>query len=406
MFQKYLCKLMSDESDVSVSGSQSTKKTKLRNNSQTQKKRQLRRATEVLDSDSSYSRYPDGFASNFKRSKNGANKFKEAQLIPEIFRPFIKRLSNVKHKILMTGSVEGYPRNILLLGEIHSAISLDTGVDEIIKGYLETVNENVDFMLEVSPQQLDLPIQIYPESSILNKIRSKLALYIPYKQVPPPHFPKARVHWIDTEFGWLTNNRDPFYKFLHCLNRVRELSNPEPYIKVIEDLLMKFGNLKENKMSSFLTYHGHGGAIKRRQPDTWHNWRDDMYDIFAASLEWCQKSPIKTFKNCLLQRNDDYFSMFNDVYGYLIMSPVNFLFCLHRFLMDVYTCCRMLKVDDPWYKNIIVYAGASHTQSCAQILQHYGFKAERILYKRTLKAIKTRRAHSKSEEGDSPLDKK
>jgi len=57
-------------------------------------------------------------------------------------------------------------------------------------------------------------------------------------------------------------------------------------------------------------------------------------------------------------------------------DEIGFFFWVHRYLMDVYTCCRILKhdADEKWYKNMVVYAGANHSINCMQIMQAHGLK--------------------------------
>ena len=41
--------------------------------------------------------------------------------------------------------------------------------------------------------------------------------------------------------------------------------------------------------------------------------------------------------------------------------------------MDFFTCCRILKEEGRWYKNIVIYAGAAHTRNIERILLSYKF---------------------------------
>jgi hypothetical protein len=51
-----------------------------------------------------------------------------------------------------------------------------------------------------------------------------------------------------------------------------------------------------------------------------------------------------------------------------------FYFNVQRFLMDFFTCCRILKEDGRWYKNIVIYAGAAHTETIEHMLLLLDFK--------------------------------
>jgi hypothetical protein len=53
---------------------------------------------------------------------------------------------------------------------------------------------------------------------------------------------------------------------------------------------------------------------------------------------------------------------------------------MFRFLMDVYTICRIMKQDrDPRrYKDIIIYAGDGHRKNCTQMLALYGYEITEV----------------------------
>ena len=60
----------------------------------------------------------------------------------------------------------------------------------------------------------------------------------------------------------------------------------------------------------------------------------------------------------------------------------DFLFDIHRFIMDIYTCCRIMKREkndtSHWFKNMVVYAGNFHVLKDINILMQNGFSAWRI----------------------------
>jgi hypothetical protein len=47
---------------------------------------------------------------------------------------------------------------------------------------------------------------------------------------------------------------------------------------------------------------------------------------------------------------------------------------VQRFLMDFFTCCRILKEEGRWYKNIVIYAGSFHTENIERMLLLLDFK--------------------------------
>jgi hypothetical protein len=51
-----------------------------------------------------------------------------------------------------------------------------------------------------------------------------------------------------------------------------------------------------------------------------------------------------------------------------------FYFCVQRFLMDFFTCCRILKEEGRWYKNIVIYAGFGHTINIERMLLSLDFQ--------------------------------
>jgi hypothetical protein len=42
--------------------------------------------------------------------------------------------------------------------------------------------------------------------------------------------------------------------------------------------------------------------------------------------------------------------------------------------MDFFTCCRLLKEDERWFKNIVIYAGYAHTENIERLLLLLKFK--------------------------------
>jgi hypothetical protein len=51
-----------------------------------------------------------------------------------------------------------------------------------------------------------------------------------------------------------------------------------------------------------------------------------------------------------------------------------FYFCVQRFLMDFFTCCRILKEEGRWYKNMVIYAGSFHTENIERMLLSMDFQ--------------------------------
>jgi len=51
-----------------------------------------------------------------------------------------------------------------------------------------------------------------------------------------------------------------------------------------------------------------------------------------------------------------------------------FYMLVQRFLMDFFTCCRILKEEGRWYKNIVIYAGFVHTRNIERMLLSLDFQ--------------------------------
>jgi hypothetical protein len=51
----------------------------------------------------------------------------------------------------------------------------------------------------------------------------------------------------------------------------------------------------------------------------------------------------------------------------------DFYYYVQRFFMDVYTCCRIVKNEEVWFKKIAIYAGNFHVENYIQLLKAVGF---------------------------------
>ena len=333
-------------------------------------------------------------------------RFGTATHVPPIFAPLVRRLSNVVIMCLATGRIHGKDRNILFIGEFHSENFRRkhgfTPISELIVPYLREANY-VDFMFETSVREVnDFAAQKFsrmtyddmhryqrqleePKNTtgidILNQLRQLLCWYIPTEGHPARgKFPKAKVHYIDLAYplGHKKSNN-----LLHVLNDVVELNRDSDTRKP------RFAQLKRKIQSQLIelsrdTDSPLTDAIFRDAFNMSLAFEDREYAlrlIFDCAFEELRRLVLK---NCYAQeRNIEtkyYSSMFLASCEMDNYSDYDFFFKLHRFLMDIYTCCRILKSDsnERWYKNMVVYAGAFHTVNCIRLMELYGFTLKTV----------------------------
>jgi len=374
----------SDEamSDPARRRSRRKRDSKRQNLTTRQKKRQKARACEIAGDESDCAAYgygsPDRLKKVFTNIKEYASKFKEAAFIPPVFYTFVRRLSNVKVKILMHKRVNGEDRYVLFLGEIHKNIrGGDTPIGEIVIPFLENATEHVDFMFEEDPRNSQVKFVRTSEPYILEDLRDRLKPYV----LKTKQFQSARVHWVDLIWPIADVNgkeipgdrADRLRRFLTLIFDTYFESNDETLFKYYKHsvqilmFLKKYGNLTDNL---------------NRLDDT-----ERKKAILMACLKVLrvpgEGRHIDTFTSCNFLDDDTYFEIFNSL-ATQTRELDQILMDIHRFLMDIYTCCRIMKTDPGWYKNVVVYAGAMHTQRCVSIMLEYGFTAKRIHYKRQL----------------------
>jgi len=279
----------------------------------------------------------------------------------------------------------------LFLGEQHSyhyhRKKHKIPLSEIIVDYLQQA-DHVDFLFETDVRKTDVlaldmnsdEMAEYQEqirvpknitgNAILNQVRRLLAPYIkPYNDDDgaAKQFPAARVHWIDLDFNAGHKKSHPFLDALSDLTFRLNLENYEPFFQRIEACIMKESELTEaDFLEAFRWEHSTKSNFEHRL--------SLQKRIFLVSLNILMGED-KVFYKC-----DHYTSVFMERAAEFDYSQYSFYSALHRFFMDVYTCCRILKTDavETWYKNIIVYSGLLHTITCAKLLRLEGFSVYKI----------------------------
>jgi hypothetical protein len=325
-------------------------------------------------------------------------------LIPSEFLPLVRRLSNVVFMVLVQGTFHRRERNILFIGETHSnhyhRKKNFVPMSELIIPYL-TQAHYIDFMLETSAVRTDLRNSMYDSDdvdelrrliqfpknktnlSILTQLEILVAPYITTaKSVARKKFKAARAHYIDIDFAEGHKKYSPLVhlltSFVDCRSEVGAGSTRcAQYVDAIEDEVIS--SSEQGIGSAPVTKSIIEGAFAASKPmkTRIESMRRIFEIVFIVIQETLLNKCIRHNRSKTTQVYSDLFFELCETYDF---SKEEFFFLLHRFIMDVVTCCRLLKSDKnkQWYKNMVVYTGASHTLNCVNLLQMYGFKAHLI----------------------------
>jgi hypothetical protein len=335
------------------------------------------------------------------------SQFDTATHVPPIFAPLVRRLSNVVVMCLATGRLHGKDRNILFIGEVHSEKFRRkygcTPISELIVPYLQNANY-VDFMFEASVQEVNEfstqkisqlthnDMRSYqrqlekPKNTtgidIMNQLRQLLCWYIPTEGHPArSKFPRAKVHYLDHAYPTVHKKSNTL---LHTLNEITNVDRHadtfrvqfDPMKRKIQSQLIELSHhMEDNLLTDALFFEAF---------DMSTTFEDRVYAqllIFDCAFEELRRVVLK---NCYAQERNintlHYSSMFMTYSEKHNYDDFDFFYYLHRFLMDIYTCCRILKTDanERWYKNMVVYTGAYHTMNCIRLMELYGFDMKTV----------------------------
>jgi hypothetical protein len=325
----------------------------------------------------------------------------------EPFRPLMIPLSGVEKMCLLTLG----DKSVLAIGEVHQTDFCKpkyTPLPEIVEGYLANTRYPVDLMVEmdkftppsfgsrmlnwlfnrdrlsIEARQVvteieNRPLEGYDEPlTIINLLRLLL------ESIPQGLYPYARIHWIDElKFPHSRNKGDQllthFKKFvLAAIEGLHEKCDTERR-KIDLCMIHDFGytptwssgpnhELYNNKQEK-LSFNDHGIA----------DFLHCCYDALRES---------RYFRKCYggdpsrqeLPSWEIYREAFLACYWvHITNKSINpFYFYIQRFFVDMYTCCRIMKKDPRWFKNIVIYTGALHTNVYIFVLSRMGYVAHDI----------------------------
>ena len=279
-------------------------------------------------------------------------------------------------------------QSILLIGDYHQPNECRhkgfVPIPEIITEYLETAH-NVDFMIELAHELIPQLQKHKRTEEVLFKLQRMLAPYITGEL---PRRSNARIHWLDSltpksrppplieplDFDEPTGIPDPerlielFGKlFLRRISIQPTLRNPE----LVDEI---FQVLQRHVSTEIL-------EMIRRTPEG----ADYIESVGAENLRSFVRSVINLiletyrFSKCASFDINSYVTAFvGSYFDRRIHGCELLLFDLQRFTMDMYACCRLLKNDGDWYKNIVIYAGATHIKSLETVLTASGYHVRPI----------------------------
>ena len=340
----------------------------------------------------------------------------------EVFLPLIKPLSGaVSMELLSMGD-----QKIMLIGEYHQKKYCKqlgfTPLSSIILDYLDTA-QNVDFMIEMANSMLyddrlgkstkdfmnsyskmklqtkedtnDPSWDQHPET-IMNQTRLLVAPFVNNPKGAKNHIPKFRlqnrVHYIDVDFVHEIKKKNDrlFNLFAGSLGAYTTRMKLDQIVK-INQLFLEIITEKEIEIDvrrlPWVTFDNYPDLMQYDESQQFRSESDDGKRLFVTlCIELLAES--KFFVKCFGDedrhvRTEDYVDVFftKSIYGIDISTLQDFYFHLQRLFVDIYTTCRIKKKSlktAPWYKNIVVYAGVSHTFNLSLIFQKLGYEKHAI----------------------------
>ena len=355
----------------------------------------------------------------------------------EPFQPFRELMIPLSGVIQMSLLQKGV-KKIFLIGEMHTPTFCRqkgfTPLCSIIEEYLQTrtKDEPVDFMIEESNNEIYLPHSLeeakticgkrvntpYPDSDtkdIIFLVRNVVDQYIPparnahrvmyegklLPQKTVVQLPNARVHWLDPNFirGRARVDRLLEYMALYTMNFMRmeyyDVNRETTYLYTIRTII--------NDLLEIAPEDIHWVLRDPRIIDMFHEDPNELHTLVFDTipdrklfLQSSESSKIaffekvyhklldsKYFKKCysggrFIEWNilrDAFIEDWRDTIEYKDNNTIeNFYFIVQRFLMDFFTCCRILKEEGRWYKNIVIYAGFGHTRNIERMLRLLDFQ--------------------------------
>jgi hypothetical protein len=276
-----------------------------------------------------------------------------------LFQPLIRPLSGVHHMVLLQRG----EKRVLLIGEEHESLHYGSlgfvPISRIIHDYLQNVTEKLDFMFEIkdvhkrhnsekSRIRYQKAIASHENENsgitVLNQLRYVLQDYVTKEK----SFPNARVHYLDKmvfKDAWLNELVTSVTDKRNVYESAVSISTAYPLVALM--LATVTARDKTEGILDIILNSWPFTKCRKR-----HNAMLPLSEyvvVFKKSLEF-------------VQSNDPH------------QSPLkSYVFALARFVMDMYTTCRILHKEEKWYHNIVVYAGALHTMNTAMLLNRAGF---------------------------------
>jgi hypothetical protein len=288
-------------------------------------------------------------------------------------------------------------------------INVPPPLDEIRTICSQHVNTDGDAILGLVRHMVDqyIPVksrvQKIPStrSRVLQYIQSRVLQYIQPKSSLPKtdvQLPNARVHWLDPISTLPRSKGDRLVNYMRINLEIHYDSDGRDSIMlyalrtIINDLL------------EIVPEDGIPWALRDpRVIDMFHNDPFGLHtfvvdpipdrELFLQSSESSKIAFFEKVYHKLLDSNffkkcysggrfiewkiirDTFIEGWRDTIVYKDNNTIEwFYFIVQRFLMDFFTCCRILKEEGRWYKNIVIYAGYVHTRNIERMLRLLDFK--------------------------------
>ena len=340
------------------------------------------------------------------------------------FRPFIRPLSGMKQM----GLLQKGDKKVFLMGEIHQHnFCRELGyvpIAEVVEDFL-LGGDHVDFMLE-SDSSLYYDMHDHKkvrelarsetnmatladlgsrhgekkldDENVVDIIHLTRSIVLPYIYNSHKYhaLPNARAHWLEPHIHdnsiYDLKSGDSLQYWFRKFTEAKSLKNV--YMEVTateEEIAVNQQNIKDftDKINTILrtskTYPS-PSFIKKVPPATnrtlfyTNAFSEATRDEKLIFLDICIEKLLgsRFFKKCKSQARFFDRQVYRDIFwsaweGTDLKTVEDFYYYVQRFFMDVYTCCRIMKNEDVWFKKIAIYAGNFHVENYIRLLKAVGF---------------------------------
>jgi hypothetical protein len=210
-------------------------------------------------------------------------------------------------------------------------------------------------------------------------------------EIPLVQLPNTRVHWLDPHFTHTKTRGDRLMNFMGEYVTIFAKSNYDTdytngtILYIIRTIINHLLEIGPDDGIPWVLHEPNDIESFNNDPSKLQTERDSFVQSSESSKILFFKKVYdklidsKYFKKCYSGDRFIEWKILQETFiefwnGFSVNNIEFFYFCVQRVLMDFFTCCRILKEEGRWYKNIVIYAGYAHTSNIERMLLSLDFQ--------------------------------